>query len=61
MELTPKIVQLFHETFEMFRTNEIGDIRKKLTVALSGDVGVGAVITRSASKTRGSKVARALG
>lgn len=61
MELTPKVVQLFHETFGMFRTNEVGDIRKRLTVALSRDVGVGAVTTRSANKTRGSKVARTLG
>ena len=61
MELTPKLVQLFHETFEMFRTNEVGDIRRRLTVALSGDADVGAVTTRSASKTRGSKAARALG
>ena len=61
MELTPKLVQSPHETFGMFRTSEVGDIRKRLTVALSVDVGVGAVTTRFASKTRGSKVARALG
>ena len=61
MELTPKLVQLPHDTLWVFRAKEVDDVRRKLTVASLEDVDVGAVATRSASKTRASKVGRPLG
>lgn len=58
--MTPKLVQLPQETFGLFRANEVDDIRRRLTVASLEDAGAGAVTTRSASKTRASKVVRPL-
>lgn len=58
--MTPKLVQLPQETFDMFEADEVDDIRRRLTVASLEDAGAGAVTTCSASKTRASKVVRPL-
>ena len=61
MELTPKLAQLPQETFEIFETSEVDDIRERLTVGSLEDGGLGIVITYSVRKSRAKKVVRALG
>ena len=61
MELTPKLVQLPQETFEMFEASEVDDIRRRLTLGWLGGAGLGIVITCSVRKSRAKKDVRALG